>query len=206
MPAGKYLISHGIKPKDFNSFGSRRGNHEVMIRGTFGNIRIRNKLVEKEGGWTLNHLTKEEIPIYDAALDYIDKGIDLIVIAGGDYGMGSSRDWAAKGTELLGVKAVIAESYERIHRNNLVGMGVLPLQFKEGENAQTLGIVGNETYDIIGIENITPGAELTVQVRSDSGEKKSFKVIARLDTPVDVEYYQNGGILHTVLRKMLKNR
>ena len=204
MPAGQYLISKGIGIKDFNSFGSRRGNHEVMMRGTFGNIRIRNILVDKEGGWTINHLTGKIVPIYDAAMDYENKGIPLTVVAGGDYGMGSSRDWAAKGTQLLGVKAVIAESFERIHRSNLVGMGVLPLQFKDGENANSLGLTGKETYEILGIKKIVPQGELTVIAKSDDGQEKSFKVIARLDTPVDIEYYRNGGILHTVLRNILK--
>ena len=204
MPAGKYLLSHGIEQVNFNSFGSRRGNHEVMMRGTFGNIRIRNKLTDKEGGWTINHLNGEEMPIYDAAMDYIDKGVPLIVIAGADYGMGSSRDWAAKGTQLLGVKAVIAESFERIHRSNLVGMGVLPLQFKHGDNAQSLGISGKETVDILGIDNLTPSSELSVKARAENGNEINFKVISRLDTPVDIEYFRNGGILHTVLRRMQK--
>ncbi len=204
MPAGEYLISKGISPIDFNSFGSRRGNHEVMMRGTFGNIRIRNKLVDKEGGWTIYHPTGEITSIYDAAMKYMDNDIPLIVIAGKDYGMGSSRDWAAKGPMLLGVKAVIAESYERIHRSNLVGMGVLPLQFKEGENADTIGLTGKESFDIMGIGNVTPGSDLIVKAKSEDGNIKSFKVIVRLDTPVDMKYYQNGGILHTVLRNLLK--
>jgi len=196
MPAGKYLLSHGIEQDNFNSFGSRRGNHEVMMRGTFGNIRIRNKLTDKEGGWTINHLNGEEMPIYDAAMDYIDKGVPLIVIAGADYGMGSSRDWAAKGTQLLGVKAVIAESFERIHRSNLVGMGVLPLQFKHGDNAQSLGLSGKETVDILGIDNLTPSSELSVKARAENGNIINFKVISRLDTPVDIDYFRNGGILY----------
>jgi aconitate hydratase len=204
MPAGQYLISKGIGVKDFNSFGSRRGNHEVMIRGTFGNIRIRNLLVEKQGGWTINHLTGNIIPIYNAAMDYEEKEIPLIIIAGEDYGMGSSRDWAAKGTQLLGVEAVIVESFERIHRSNLVGMGVLPLQFKENENAETLGLTGKETYDILGIKEIVPQGEITIIAKTDDGQEKEFNVIARLDTPVDIEYYRNGGILHTVLRNILK--
>lgn len=204
MPAGKYLISKGIEVKDFNSFGSRRGNHEVMIRGTFGNIRIRNKLVENEGGWTMNHLSNTIVPIYDAAMDYMSKKIPLIVLAGKDYGMGSSRDWAAKGTLLLGVKAVIAESFERIHRNNLVGMGVLPLQFKEGDTPETLGLDGTETYSILGIQEITPFSELKIIAISKNGREIIFNTIARLDSNVDIEYYQNGGILHTVLRNMLK--
>jgi len=204
MPAGKYLISHGIEQEDFNSFGSRRGNHEVMMRGTFGNIRIRNKLTNKEGGWTVNHLNGEEIPIYDAAMDYINKSVPLIVVAGADYGMGSSRDWAAKGTQLLGIKAVIAESFERIHRSNLVGMGVLPLQFKNGDNAQSLGLTGKETMDILGIENLTPSSELSVKARTENGNEINFKAISRLDTPVDIDYFRNGGILHTVLRRLQK--
>ncbi|MFW9881017.1 MAG: aconitate hydratase AcnA, partial [Candidatus Thorarchaeota archaeon] len=205
MPAGRYLISKGIEPEDFNSFGSRRGNHEVMMRGTFGNIRIKNKLVEKEGGWTINHLNGKLVPIYDAAIEYIEKNVDLIVIAGGDYGMGSSRDWAAKGTQLLGVKAVIAESFERIHRSNLVGMGVLPLEFNKGQNAKTLGLDGTETYTIKGIKDIKPYSEVSVVANKKNGKKIEFLTVARLDSQVDIEYYQNGGILHTVLRKMLKN-
>jgi aconitate hydratase len=175
-----------------------------MIRGTFGNIRIRNKLTDKEGGWTINHLNGELMPIYDAAMDYIDKGVPLIVIAGADYGMGSSRDWAAKGTQLLGVKAVIAESFERIHRSNLVGMGVLPLQFKEGENAESLGLTGKEIYDIEGIESITPKAELSIKAKDETDHEITFKVTSRLDTPVDIEYFKNGGILHNVLRSILR--
>ncbi len=205
MPAGKYLISKGVDPKDFNSFGSRRGNHEVMIRGTFGNIRIRNKLVEKEGGWTKDFLSDEIVPLYNAAMDYISKDIPLIVLAGKDYGMGSSRDWAAKGTQLLGVKAVIAESFERIHRSNLVGMGVLPLQFIGSENTESLGIDGTEVFDIVGIKDIKPFSEVEVTARKSYGEETKFKALVRLDSAVDIEYYQNGGILHTVLRKMLKN-
>jgi aconitate hydratase len=204
MPAGKYLISHGIEPNNFNSFGSRRGNHEVMMRGTFGNIRIRNKLVDKEGGWTKNYINGNIVPIYNAAMNYIDKNIPLIVIAGKDYGMGSSRDWAAKGTQLLGVKAVIAESFERIHRNNLVGMGVLPLQFKEGENFKTLDLDGSETFNIIGINEIKPFSDVITFAKKDNGKEIKFKATVRLDSPVDIEYYRNGGILHTVLRKLLQ--
>jgi len=204
MPAGRYLISKGIEPKDFNSFGSRRGNHEIMWRGTFGNIRIRNLLVDREGGWTIHHPTGEIMPIYDASMKYITSKTPLIIIAGNDYGMGSSRDWAAKGTQLLGIKAVIAESFERIHRSNLVGMGILPLQFKEGENAEELGLNGSETYEISGIKTIKPFGELTVNVQKKSGVKTSFNVIIRLDSQVDIEYYQNAGILHTVLRHILK--
>ncbi|MHA1508857.1 MAG: aconitate hydratase AcnA [Promethearchaeota archaeon] len=176
MPAGRYLISRGIEPKDFNSFGSRRGNHEVMMRGTFGNIRIKNLLVDKEGGWTLYHPTGEIIPLYDAAMKYIASETPLIVVAGKDYGMGSSRDWAAKGTQLQGVKAVIAESFERIHRSNLVGMGVLPLEFKKGESAASLGLNGNETINISGIKNIKPFSDLTVRVKKDDGNTFTFDV------------------------------
>ena len=203
MPAGKYLISKGIELDNFNSFGSRRGNHQIMMRGTFGNIRLKNLLVNREGGWTIYHPTKEIMPIYDAAMKYIDSNTPLIVIAGNDYGMGSSRDWAAKGTQLLGIKAVIAESFERIHRSNLVGMGVLPLQFKEGENATSLGLTGEEIFNIFGINDVEPLSELSVIARRTNGEELKFKVITRLDTPIDIEYFQNGGILQTVLRKML---
>jgi aconitate hydratase len=206
MPAGRYLISKGIKPTDFNSFGSRRGNHEVMMRGTFGNIRIRNLLVDREGGWTKYHPTGEVMPIYDAAMKYIASETPLIIIAKTDYGMGSSRDWAAKGTQLQGVKAVIVESFERIHRSNLVGMGVLPLQFKEGDTAASLGLDGTETIDLSGVKNIKPLSELTVSATKKNGEIFSFNVIVRLDNKVDLEYYQNLGILHTVLRKMLKEK
>ena len=206
MPAGKYLISKGIEPKDFNSFGSRRGNDQVMARGTFGNIRIRNLLVDREGGWTKYHPTGEIMPIYDAAMKYIASETPLIVIAKTDYGMGSSRDWAAKGTQLQGVKAVIVESFERIHRSNLVGMGVLPLQFKEGENAANLGLDGTETVNISGVKSITPLSELAVSATKKNGETILFNVIVRLDNKVDLEYYQNLGILHTVLRKMLRKK
>jgi aconitate hydratase len=205
-PAGRYLIDRRVQIEDFNSFGSRRGNHEVMMRGTFGNIRLRNKLVpDKEGGWTLYHPTSEKMPIYEAAMRYKENNKPLVVIAGKEYGTGSSRDWAAKGTQLLGVEAVIAESYERIHRSNLLGMGVLPLQFSEGENADKLGLIGNEVYDILGIRNIEPGGELTVIASDNKGNEIKFQVLIRLDTPIEVEYYRNGGILHTVLRNMVKN-
>ena len=206
MPAGQYLISKGIEPKDFNSFGSRRGNDRIMARGTFGNIRIRNLLVDREGGWTKYHPTGEIMPIYDAAMKYIASETPLIVIAKTDYGMGSSRDWAAKGTQLQGVKAVIAESFERIHRSNLVGMGVLPLQFKEGENIANLGLDGTETVSISGVKKITPLSELTVSAIKNTGEEILFDVIVRLDNKVDLEYYQNLGILHTVLRNMLREK
>jgi aconitate hydratase len=208
-PAGKYLIQRGIAVRDFNSYGSRRGNHEVMIRGTFGNIRLKNHLVPGvEGGYTLYMGPEADVyqqtTIYDAAMKYAQGGVPLVVLAGKEYGSGSSRDWAAKGTALLGVKAVIAESYERIHRSNLVGMGVLPLQFLPGENMETLGLTGREILNIIGLtEQIKPQDELKVTVEIDDGRKEEFRAIARLDTPIEVEYYLNGGILHTVLRKLL---
>ncbi len=212
-PAGRYLMSWGVDQKDFNSYGSRRGNHEVMMRGTFANIRLRNRLVSKEGGWTVYHLKGEDfppeacgegMPIYDASLLYAENNVPLIVIAGKEYGTGSSRDWAAKGTFLLGVKAVIAESFERIHRSNLVGMGVLPLQFKAGENADSLGLTGKESYDILGIEKMEPHGELTVLARDDSGKETEFKATLRLDSAVEIEYYRNGGILHKFLRDSVK--
>jgi len=204
-PAGQYLISLGVKPKDFNSYGSRRGNHEIMMRGTFANIRIKNQLVpHTEGGWTIYHPTGEKMPIYDAAMKYKACGIPLLVFAGKEYGTGSSRDWAAKGVALLGVKAVIAESFERIHRSNLIGMGVLPLQFMDGENKGTLGLTGREVYNIEGIaNNLKPGHALTVVAKGDNHNEKRFQVLTRLDTPVEVDYYRNGGILQTVLRNLL---
>lgn len=202
--AGQYLISKGIQPSDFNSFGSRRGNHEVMIRGTFGNIRLRNRLTpSKVGGWTIFHPTGEEMDIYDAAMRYAETRTPLVVIAGKEYGTGSSRDWAAKGTNLLGVKAVIAESYERIHRSNLVGMGVLPLEFKEGENADTLGLNGREVYTILGIEDVKPKGEVKVIAAGDNEERKEFTVNVKLNSPIEVGYYQNGGILHKFIRDLL---
>lgn len=203
-PAGQYLISQGIEPKDFNSYGSRRGNHEVMMRGTFANIRIKNKLLEGvEGGFTRYFPTGEDLPIYDAAMKYKAQNIPLIVLAGKEYGTGSSRDWAAKGTYLLGIKAIIAESFERIHRSNLVGMGVLPLQFLAGDNAQKLGLTGQEKYTISGIEDgLKPRQELTINALNDEGVRITFNVLSRLDTVIDVKYYENGGILQTVLREM----
>ena len=203
-PAGRYLQDNGVKVREFNSFGSRRGNDRVMTRGTFGNIRLKNQLVPgKEGGYTIYHPTGEQATIYEASLKYKEAGTPLIVIGGKDYGTGSSRDWAAKGSLLLGVKAVIVDSFERIHRSNLLGMGVLPLQFLPGENAETLGLDGTETFDITGLTgDMEPNAELDVRAVDADGNEKSFKVVTRLDTQVDVEYYRNGGILHTVLRNM----
>lgn len=202
-PAGKYLLEHGVPVEEFNSYGSRRGNHEVMVRGTFANVRIKNKLVApKEGGYTLKLPEKEEMFVYDAAVKYEQEGTPLIVLGGKEYGTGSSRDWAAKGTQLLGVKAVIVKSFERIHRSNLVGMGVLPLQFKEGEGWEELGLDGTEVYEIFGIEDIAPGKELKVRATKENGEAVEFNVITRLDTVVDIEYFKNGGILPLVLRKI----
>ncbi|MBI1279312.1 MAG: aconitate hydratase AcnA [Anaerolineaceae bacterium] len=206
-PAGRYLIENGVEKKDFNTYGTRRGSHEVMMRGTFANIRLRNNLVPgTEGGVTVHFGTDKVMSIYEAAMQYIDEGTPLIILAGIDYGMGSSRDWAAKGTYLLGVKAVIAKSFERIHRSNLVMMGVLPLVFKEGEGWETLKLSGTETYDIIGLDdNLQPGQDLTVRATAEDGTVKEFQVTARINTPVELEYYRNGGILHTVLRNFIKN-
>ena len=203
-PAGKYLISLGVKPSEFNSYGSRRGNHEVMVRGTFANIRLRNQLAPgTEGGWTTHIPTGERMFIYDASVRYQQEGTPLIVIAGKEYGTGSSRDWAAKGTLLLGVKAVIAESFERIHRSNLVGMGVLPVQFLPGQNRESLGLTGFETYSIQGIlEAIRSGSHAKVRAIDDKGSEKSFEAIVRIDTPMEAEYYRNGGILPYVVRQL----
>ncbi len=203
-PAGQYLISEGVDPRNFNSYGSRRGNHEVMVRGTFANIRLRNQLRPgTEGGVTVHFPDGEETTVYEASMRYQEEGIPLLVLAGKEYGTGSSRDWAAKGTFLLGVKAVIAESFERIHRSNLIGMGVLPLQFMPGKSADSIGLTGEETYDIEGLADLAPGAELTVKATGEEGEKE-FRVKARVDSPVEVEYLKNGGILQTVLRQLLK--
>ena len=203
-PAGQYLLERDVSPQYFNSFGSRRGNDRVMTRGTFANVRLRNLLVPgSEGGVTYYLPTMEEMPIYDAALRYQEDGTPLIVLAGKDYGMGSSRDWAAKGTQLLGIRAVIAESIERIHRSNLVMMGVLPLTFDDGESYRSLGLTGHETFDIPISEDVRPMDRLRVTARDEAGAAKQFEVTVRLDTPVEVEYYRNGGILHTVLRNFL---
>ncbi|MBX3139342.1 MAG: aconitate hydratase AcnA [Trueperaceae bacterium] len=202
-PAGKFLTEHGVTKADFNSYGSRRGNDRVMTRGTFANIRLKNQLAPgTEGGLTTDFTTGEVTSIFEASRNYIAAGIPTIVISGNDYGMGSSRDWAAKGTYLLGVKAVIAKSYERIHRSNLVGMGVLPLQFLDGQGPETLGLDGSETFDIGIDENVAPRARLAVTATKADGTKVEFEVACRLDTPVEVEYYRNGGILHTVLRNL----
>jgi aconitate hydratase len=205
-PAAEYLMANGVQPADFNSYGSRRGNHEVMQRGTFANIRLKNVLADgKEGGYTKHLPTGGIMPIWDAAVKYMADATPLIVVAGKDYGMGSSRDWAAKGVMLQGVKAVIAESYERIHRSNLIGMGVLPLVFKAGETLKTLGLDGTETFDVLGIGGeLKPRQDVTVVARKADGSKVTFTVTARLDTPVEIEYYKNGGILQTVLRRLAK--
>jgi aconitate hydratase len=200
-PAGRYLIEQGVQPADFNSYGARRGNHEVMMRGTFANIHLRNLLVPGvTGGWTRHFPDGERLSIYDAAMRYQREGVPLLVIAGKEYGTGSSRDWAAKGTALLGVRAVIAETYERIHRSNLVGMGVLPLQFLPGERAETLGLQGDEAFSVTGITTVAPHQRLRVEARRADGGACSFEVVARVDSAVEVEYYRNGGILHTVIR------
>ncbi|WP_274648941.1 aconitate hydratase AcnA [Paenibacillus humicola] len=206
-PAGKFLIEHGVNREDFNSYGSRRGNHDVMMRGTFANIRIRNQVAPgTEGGVTTYLPTGEVMSIYDASMKYQAKGTNLVVIAGKEYGTGSSRDWAAKGTYLLGVKAVIAESFERIHRSNLVGMGVLPLQFQEGHGWKTLNLTGRETFDITGLGNdVQPGQTVQVTATREDGTTFDFPAIVRLDSMVDVDYYRNGGILQTVLRQMIAN-
>ncbi|MGD9737159.1 MAG: aconitate hydratase [Solirubrobacterales bacterium] len=200
-PAGRWLIDHGVEPGDFNSYGARRGNHEVMIRGTFANIRLRNQLVDRAGGYTRHFPGCEETTIYEAAMHYAEEGVPLVVLAGKEYGSGSSRDWAAKGTKLLGVRAVIAESFERIHRSNLIGMGVLPLQFADGESARSLGLTGAESFDVGDLEG--GGAKtVTVTARRDDGEIKEFTATVRLDTPNEVTYFNNGGILQTVLRNL----
>jgi|Deesub1362A_J573_1020465.scaffolds.fasta_scaffold00456_22 aconitate hydratase len=205
-PAGRYLIEKGVRVEEFNTYGSRRGNHEVMMRGTFANLRLRNRLVSpKEGGYTIKFPEGEEMFIYDAAMRYRAEGVPLIILAGKEYGAGSSRDWAAKGTYLLGVKAVIAESFERIHRSNLVGMGVLPLCFRDGEGVDSLGLRGDEEFSIYGLDDMAPNKELEVVVNSGDRQKR-FTVVARLDTWTEVEYFRNGGILPYVLKRLLDNR
>ena len=203
-PAAQYLKEHGVEPADFNSYGSRRGNHEVMIRGTFANVRLRNQLApETEGGYTRD-FTRNEGPvttIYDASRSYLKENTPLVILAGKEYGSGSSRDWAAKGTVLLGVRAVIAESYERIHRSNLLGMGVLPLQFPDGQSIETLGLTGEEQFDISGIEALNDGTiPKTVMVKAGNVD---FEAIVRIDTPSEAQYYRNGGIMQYVLRNLL---
>jgi aconitate hydratase len=205
-PAARYLIEHGVEPKDFNSYGARRGNHQVMVRGTFANVRLKNLLVPGvEGGFTLHLPDRKQTSIYDASMQYQKEGVPLVIIAGKEYGSGSSRDWAAKGPRLLGIKTVIAESYERIHRTNLIGMGILPLQFQPGASAKSVGLTGLEIYDITGIEgDLKTGQPLVVRAREESGPVKEFRVICRLDTPAEIDYYRNGGILEYVLRQLLR--
>ena len=204
-PAGEYLLERQIQQKDFNSYGSRRGNHEIMMRGTFANIRIRNEMLDNvEGGYSKHFPSGEQLSIYDAAMRYKKEGVPLVVFAGREYGTGSSRDWAAKGTVLLGVKAVIAESFERIHRSNLVGMGVLPLVFKDGTTRKTLALKGDETIDIVGLENLSPRMDLDMVIRRANGTTDKVSLLCRVDTRDEVLYYQNGGILHFVLRNMAK--
>ncbi|OAJ35156.1 aconitate hydratase AcnA [Piscirickettsia salmonis] len=204
-PAGAYLKSHGVDNKDFNSYGSRRGNHEVMMRGTFANIRIRNEMVPGvEGGYT-RHIAGEQLSIYDAAMKYQSEGTPLVVIGGKEYGTGSSRDWAAKGTRLLGVKAVITESFERIHRSNLIGMGVLPLQFKNGQDRNSLKLDGTETFDITGLNSLQAGQDVSAVIHRQDGSSENITLLCRIDTANEVEYYRTGGILHYVLRNMMKN-
>jgi len=204
-PAGRYLLLRGVEVQDFNSYGSRRGNHQVMVRGTFANVRIKNQMLPgTEGGVTALQPTGEQMPIYDASVHYQAAGVPLVVIAGQEYGTGSSRDWAAKGTLLLGVKAVVAESFERIHRSNLVGMGVLPLQFKEGTTARALRLDGSEVFDITGLGGeITPRQDVTLRIRRANGEEEDVPVALRIDTPIEIEYYRHGGILPFVLRQLL---
>jgi aconitate hydratase len=211
-PAGRFLQEHGVRPLDFNSYGSRRGDYRVMTRGTFANIRLRNQLAPGTEGGVTKYLGKpgeqqdEVTSIFEASEKYQSQNVPLIVLAGKDYGMGSSRDWAAKGVYLLGVKAVIAESYERIHRSNLVGMGVLPLQFQRGQNRASLGLTGSGTFEILVNDDLQPLQEVKVRVTSREGDPVEFTAVCRIDTPVELEYYRNGGILHTVLRNILKGK
>jgi aconitate hydratase len=210
-PAGKWLIEHGVAKADFNSYGSRRGNHEVMMRGTFANVRIKNLMIPAtadgsrvEGGITVHQPSGEQMSIYDAAMRYVADGVPTVVFGGEEYGTGSSRDWAAKGTQLLGVKAVVARSFERIHRSNLVGMGVLPLQFKGADGVDSLGIRGDETFDIEGIEGeIKPQQDVTLVIRRADGSAQRVAVLLRIDTAIEVDYYRHGGILPFVLRDLL---
>jgi aconitate hydratase len=204
-PAGQYLISRGVEKRDFNSYGARRGSHEVMVRGTFGNIRLRNEIARgKEGYWTRHLPSGDEMTIYEASERYRSEGVPLVVIAGKEYGSGSSRDWAAKGPNLLGVRVVLAESFERIHRSNLVGMGVLPLQFAAGEGRKSLGLTGEEEYTVHGLEaGLRPGQELEVEARGADGSVKRFKTIVRVDNGTELDYMRHGGVLSMVLRQLM---
>ncbi|HEX7303684.1 MAG TPA: aconitate hydratase, partial [Lentzea sp.] len=208
-PAGQYLVDHKVKPADFNQYGTRRGNHEVMMRGTFANIRIKNQMVPGvEGGVTVHYPSKQRMPIYDAAMKYKQDKVPLVVFAGKEYGTGSSRDWAAKGSLLLGIRAVVCQSFERIHRSNLIGMGVLPLQFPAGENAASLGLDGTETFDVTGVtvlnDGDTPRTVTVIATKADGGTVE-FDAVVRIDTPGEADYYRNGGIMQYVLRKMVRS-
>jgi aconitate hydratase len=207
-PAGGYLLEHQVRPHDFNSYGARRGNHEIMMRGTFANIRIRNEMIPGiEGGMTKHLPGGEVMPIYDAAMRYQAEGVPLVIVAGKEYGTGSSRDWAAKGTRLLGVKAVITESFERIHRSNLVGMGILPLQFKDGQTRKSLNLTGAELFDIAGVAGgIRPRMDIACRIHRPDGKTETVTLLCRIDTADEVEYYRHGGILHYVLRNLMKGK
>jgi aconitate hydratase len=210
-PAGKWLKENGVLKADFNSYGSRRGNHEIMMRGTFANVRIKNRMIPAkpdgsavEGGITIHQPSGEQMSIYDAAMKYVNEGTPTMIFGGEEYGTGSSRDWAAKGTQLLGVKAVLVRSFERIHRSNLVGMGVLPLQFIGNDSVESLGITGKETYDLVGLEGeIKPQQIVTLVIKREDGTQQDVKVLLRIDTPIEVDYYKHGGILPFVLRQLL---
>ena len=208
-PAGAFLGERQVSARDFNSYGSRRGNHEIMMRGTFANIRIKNEMVRGvEGGWTRHQPDGTQMPIYDAAMRYKRDGVPLVVFGGKEYGMGSSRDWAAKGTALLGIKAVVVESFERIHRSNLVGMGVLPLTFKDGVTRQSLGLDGTETFAIAGVTALNEGSTprtVSVTATKADGSSTQFDAVLRIDTPGEADYYRNGGILHYVLRQLVRS-
>jgi aconitate hydratase len=206
-PAGRYLLEHGIEPMDFNQYGARRGNHEVMMRGTFANVGLKNLMLPGvEGNATIHYPDGDRVTIFDAAMRYKDEGVPLVIVAGKEYGTGSSRDWAAKGPALLGVRAVLAESFERIHRSNLVSMGVLPLQFKPGQNAQTLALSGSDVITVAGLASpIVPAQDALITVEKANGDTAVFTMTVRLDTPVEVEYYANGGVLPTVLRRLMAN-
>jgi len=212
-PAGKYLLENGVPKTDFQSYGTRRGNHDVMVRGTFANVRIKNLMlppkpdgIRVEGGFTLHQPSGEQMFIYDAAVKYLSQGISTVVFGGEEYGTGSSRDWAAKGPQLLGVKAVIAKSFERIHRSNLIGMGVLPLQFKSGDSAQTLSIRGDEEFDIRGLNNLRPQQDITLVIKRKDGGAWEVNLLLRIDTPIEVDYFRHGGILPYVLRELMSGK
>jgi aconitate hydratase len=205
-PAGKYLLANGVSKPDFNSYGARRGNHEVMMRGTFANVRIKNLMIPgSEGGVTLHQPDGEQMSIFDAAMKYVADGVPTLVFGGEEYGTGSSRDWAAKGTQLLGVRAVIARSFERIHRSNLVGMGVMPLQFKENDSVQSLGIKGNEEFDLVRPKDIRPQQNITLVIRYPDGSRREIELLCRIDTSIEVDYYLHSGILPYVLRELMSN-